>query len=429
VQILLGHSRRESTVRYLGIELDDALEIFEQTEIQRSTRPHVRCRNRLGAAAIRRSTRRDDSRVTPLAGRLIRKSLSGNKTLVSQENGVTNDGSFTAFADAGQTPAPHQQLSSGTTPRTSAVLIPWTQDSRLDLKALTNKYYRERLQRVLDYIDEHLDDDLRIEVLCDVAAFSKFHFHRQFGATFGISVGRYIRLTRLQRASRQLGFNTEMPVTEIALTAGYDSPEAFSRAFKDATGKTPSAYRKAPEWGSLLLAYPSILESRSTEMHNTFTPDQVELIELPAIPVARMSHYGNPAQLHETIRKFIAWRKSAGLSPEVSATFNIFHVEQDTAPDDYRVDLCASTDRAVPVNDQGVTALVIPAGHFAMLRVVGWADDLEPAATFLYRDWLPASGLELGDFPMFCRRVRFFPYVSEDKAITELFLPLRLAAK
>ncbi|RZI84833.1 MAG: helix-turn-helix domain-containing protein [Rubrivivax sp.] len=288
---------------------------------------------------------------------------------------------------------------------------------------MTIEHYRKRLARVLDYVNEHLDEDLNVEVLCDVAAFSKFHFHRQFKAAFGIGVGRYLRLLQLQRASSQLAFDTNTPVTDIAMAAGYDAPEAFSRAFKEAVGCTPRAYRQAPSPVSLLLPYPSILKSRSAAMHNIFTLDQVELVELSAIPVATMTHHGDPSRLHETIKKFIAWRKSVGLSRDVSPTYNIFHVEPDTPPEDFRVDLCVTIDRPVPNNDHGVTAAVIPAGRCAMLRIVGNADDLEPAASFLYRDWLPVSGKELRDFPMFCRRVSFFPDVPADQAITELFLP------
>lgn len=160
-------------------------------------------------------------------------------------------------------------------------------------------------------------------------------------------------------------------------------------------------------------------------MRNTFTLDQVELVDLPAIAIVRMSHHGDPATLHETINKFIAWRKSVGLARDVSATYNIFHVGPDTAPEDFRVDLCASTDQPVPQNNLGIVASEIPGGLCAMLRVIGRADNLEPAATFMYCDWLPASGRELRDFPMFCRRVRFFPDAAEDEAVTELFLPLR----
>src|SRR5450755_248658 len=58
--------------------------------------------------------------------------------------------------------------------------------------------YHARMQRVLDYIDRHLDGDLDLETVSRVAAFSKFHFHRQFTATFGLSVHRYVQLARIR---------------------------------------------------------------------------------------------------------------------------------------------------------------------------------------------------------------------------------------
>jgi AraC family transcriptional regulator len=56
--------------------------------------------------------------------------------------------------------------------------------------------------------------------------------------------------------------------------------------------------------------------------------------------------------------------------------------------------------------------------------VIGGAEDLEAPALFLYRDWLPASGEEAGDFPLFCQRVTLYPDVPEQETVTELFLPL-----
>lgn len=74
---------------------------------------------------------------------------------------------------------------------------------------------------------------------------------------------------------------------------------------------------------------------------------------------------------------------------------------------------------------EAIKAGSIPAGRRAVLRVEGSSDNLEPAALYLYRDWLPASGEEPGDFPLYCQRITYFPDVAENQAITELFLPLR----
>lgn len=76
--------------------------------------------------------------------------------------------------------------------------------------------YHTRMQRVLDHIDRHLDDDLDLDALSSVAAYSKYHFHRQFTATFRLSVHRYIQLARMKRASYRLAYSDAESVTDIA---------------------------------------------------------------------------------------------------------------------------------------------------------------------------------------------------------------------
>ena len=105
--------------------------------------------------------------------------------------------------------------------------------------------YHARLRRVLQHIEAHLDEDMSVEGLSDIAAFSKFHFHRQFTALFGIGVAKFIQLLRLKRAAYQLAFHNPS-IMDIALASGYDGPEAFTRAFKKLIGQTPSEFRKKP---------------------------------------------------------------------------------------------------------------------------------------------------------------------------------------
>ncbi len=106
--------------------------------------------------------------------------------------------------------------------------------------------YARRINRVLNYIDKHLDEELTVDALSDVANFSKFHFHRQFSHHCGISLARYIQFMRLKRASYRLAFNPTAPIIDVALDSGFENPESFSRAFKAAFGQTPSAFRKTP---------------------------------------------------------------------------------------------------------------------------------------------------------------------------------------
>ncbi|MBD2811797.1 helix-turn-helix transcriptional regulator [Xenorhabdus sp. Vera] len=106
---------------------------------------------------------------------------------------------------------------------------------------------KQRLNALLRYIEENIDTDMDGERLSCVAAYSKYHFHRLFSATYGIGVSAYIRQLRLKKAIYALTYS-DSSVIDIALTCGYQSPEAFSRAFKSAVGQSPIEFRKKPDW-------------------------------------------------------------------------------------------------------------------------------------------------------------------------------------
>lgn len=281
--------------------------------------------------------------------------------------------------------------------------------------------YHVRMQRVLDHIDQRLDDDLDLDVMRGVAAFSKYHFHRQFTATFGLSVNRYIQLARMKRASYRLAYRDAQSVTDIAMDAGYDAPDAFARAFRQRFGQSPSSFRKTPDWEPWLAAFRPLDNARSKLMQRTYTPDDVTIHDVSPTPVMIMEHRGDPTTIGATIQRFIAWRKAVA-----NPIFNVFHSDpRITYPAEYRLDLCVGTDKPVETNGEQIEAGMIPGGRCAVLRVVGNTDNLEPAALYLYRDWLPASGEEARDFPLYCQRLAFFPDVPEHEAVVELFLPLK----
>lgn len=102
--------------------------------------------------------------------------------------------------------------------------------------------YGERIAGVKKYIRDHLDEPLTREVLADVAGFSVPHFHRVFTAQLGENIASYVRRVRLDRAGRKLRMGA-VDITEVALAAGYDTHTAFSRAFKQQYGLSPSQFR------------------------------------------------------------------------------------------------------------------------------------------------------------------------------------------
>ncbi len=154
-------------------------------------------------------------------------------------------------------------------------------------------------------------------------------------------------------------------------------------------------------------------------------PTKVKLITFKDTKVAALEHRGDPNLVGNSVRKFIEWRKQNNLPPQVSATFNILYDNpSETSPENYRFDICASTHRDVAYNPFGVVEKTIHGGKCAVLRHIGDAN-LDESITYLYSNWLPSSGEELRDFPLFLQRVTFFPDVPEHEAITDVFLPLK----
>ena len=103
--------------------------------------------------------------------------------------------------------------------------------------------YHARMLRVLDHIDRHLDGELDLATVSAVAAFSRFHFHRQFKATFGVSLHRYVQLARLRRAAGQLADGPRPSVTEIALDAARP-PTGRRRASDARAGHSGAGIRR-----------------------------------------------------------------------------------------------------------------------------------------------------------------------------------------
>lgn len=280
--------------------------------------------------------------------------------------------------------------------------------------------YRRRFQTVTEHIERHLDDDLSLERLSAVAHFSPFHFHRQFAAYCGVPLGRYIQLLRLKRDSYRLAFAPLDKVTDIALDAGFQHGESFSRAFKQTFGLTPSQFRQHPDWASWHRCLPRPPTKR-------IDPMRVDIIQFPQTAVAALTHQGLPERINDTAARFIQWRKATDGSPvATSRTYGL-------APDDpattegaaFRFTLCGSVEAPVAEdNEWGVKNALIPAGRCAVVRHHGSHDLLADCARALYRDWLPASGEELRDFPLFFHYHNFVHEVPTHELVTDIYLPL-----
>ena len=110
------------------------------------------------------------------------------------------------------------------------------------MKNITYNDYVQRINKVVAYINNHLDETLDLKTLANEAALSDFHFHRIFKALKGEAIGGYITRLRLEATARLLRY-TALTIEEIAFNIGYETPGSLSKAFKKQYGISPTEYR------------------------------------------------------------------------------------------------------------------------------------------------------------------------------------------
>ena len=110
--------------------------------------------------------------------------------------------------------------------------------------APSNGLSPERLQRVRDYVEAHLDDNLSLTVLADIACLSPYHFSRSFKQATGVGLQRYVIQRRLDRAKTLLR-RTHQPIALIAQEVGFADQSHFSSIFRREMGVTPGRFRAA----------------------------------------------------------------------------------------------------------------------------------------------------------------------------------------
>jgi AraC family transcriptional regulator len=283
----------------------------------------------------------------------------------------------------------------------------------------TEAQYARRFATVFDYIEQHLGEVLDVEQLSRVASFSKFHFHRQFSMYAGIGVSAYVRMVRLRHASFRLVFRKQQRITDIALDVGFDNPESFSRAFRQAFGQSPSQFRKQPQWQPWKEQFRLPPTKRSKKL-------EVKIVDFVETRIAVLEHRGPPEKVNDSVLLFIDWRKQSGLSPiKSSRTFGVVYDDPNTVePEKFRFDICGEVADKVPANPQGVKRGTIPGGRCAVVRHKGPHERLGESIYFLYRDWLPGSGEELRDARLFFHYLNLRSEVADHELMTDIYLPL-----
>src|SRR5262245_18660641 len=164
----------------------------------------------------------------------------------------------------------------------------------------TQDTYRQRILKVQLFIQEHLDEDLALERLARVAHFSPFHFHRIFTALVGESVHEYVRRLRLERGASHLR-KPHRDIPPIALDAGYQAHEAFTRAFKQMFGVSPSRFRSERR------EIPQIRSLKEDDMTTTEKTREVQIRNLSPFRVAFIRKTGPYNDVGPTFERLFGW--------------------------------------------------------------------------------------------------------------------------
>jgi len=245
--------------------------------------------------------------------------------------------------------------------------------------------YSDRIQRVVEYLGEHLDETLDLESIARVAHFSPYHFHRIYRGLLGETVSDTVRRLRLQRSAIDL-LDPNRNIDRIARRAGYASQAAFTRAFHAVYGEAPARYR-----GALRTA--QLEQASNPEMY------RVEHVVLPKLRVAAIHHRGDYRLTSRAFERLMTVAATTGLLRQTTRTIGIYRDDPASVPqDELRSTACITVPDEWAPSGELVEAYV-EGGRYARIIHTGPYPELRTAYDWLYQTWLPRSGQEPRDLP------------------------------
>jgi AraC family transcriptional regulator len=279
-----------------------------------------------------------------------------------------------------------------------------------------DRTYRHRILKVQLYIQEHLDQDLALDRLAKLAHFSPFHFHRIFKGLIGEGVIEYVRRLRLESAAVALK-TTDRPVLQVALDSGYGAHEAFTRAFRQLFGVSPSQFRSGNRQ--------TRLTEEVTIMTTTTQTHEVRIATLPPRRVAFLRHVGPYGTVGPTFQRLMAWAGQHGLFGPSTLVMGICWDDPEvTPPDKIRYDCCITVGDNFTTEGE-VSIQTVEGGEYALATHRGPYEKLGALYRWLYGSWLPTSGREPRHAPPF-EVYRNSPMnAAPEDLLTDICVPLK----
>lgn len=248
--------------------------------------------------------------------------------------------------------------------------------------------------------------------LAEVACLSPYHWSRIYAAMRGETIVASIRRLRLQRAADRLA-NTDLDMGVIAERAGYSSADTFGRAFKETFGAPPAAYRASGSHAAFRAA-------GAAEDANGFL---VNVVSLPERRCAGIDHKGSYMEIDRAMGKLFGELAACDAVPSAPAMIGLFFDDPDLGDEaDLRSRACMPVAANVTI-DAPMVETALRGGLYAQLNYTGYAD-MRGAYRWLLGVWLPASGYEPADAPIFEAYLNDPRDTPQTALRTDIHLPL-----
>lgn len=287
--------------------------------------------------------------------------------------------------------------------------------------------YRRRINRVVAHVQAHLAADLDSHLLADVAAMSRYHFHRVFAAMTGMTPAHYVLRTRLAAAIGALR-GSSAPVGQIALDCGFESGAALAKSLRREFGVSPSGARQAavdPRIGLWL--------ATTHQPHRRKTMLQATIRELPSQQLLCATERGAvnndmTATAQRAFGRLFPAAQTLGLMPRMTGCLAMCPDEM-TSPDDPEVRFVAALSFDGPAPDlsaaPGITCETIPAGRWAVFRHVGPYNTLWQTWRAIYGDWVRVAQPVLRDAAPYELYVSDASTTAPEELITDIHIPVQ----
>ncbi len=280
-----------------------------------------------------------------------------------------------------------------------------------------------QISKVLYYIETHLYDSLDVKTLARVAGYSPYHFSRVFKMCVGESVMSYNSRLRLENASLKM-INADKSIIEVALEAGFETPNGFNKAFKKIFDITPTEYKSRrmnllQSYKDKIMQTPKIVQRETTYI--VYAREIGGYEKSSEIAWKRLSK-----QLNDFSKNFKDESIDIKLDPKEAEMIGICHDDPSiTAEENIRYDASLAWGKKEIdfLSEHGFDTKEIPDGKYAMVLYQGNYANAIDSWMALYA-WCEENGYTFRDYPPFEKYLNFPQYVSEDELLTEIYLPI-----